>query len=159
MKDTFPYNFEKPKHFKDNSTGIFGWGYFVSASASEERKEKIMNDLKFLVGEYNKLSNIEADAKVEGMTPSQVEELTNVVQAVEKSADSPKTNQDAKRNLNKFLDDLAEAVENEEVFEFLIQNFEKAKTFQKRNTAWKYSILNSLTITSADPSAKFSATC
>ena len=150
----WPHTFEKPKYFKDISTGIFGWGYFVGPNVSEEKSQESLNNLKTLVSNFNTEKKLAPDTEVGGITLNQLEQIGQITQAVEGAIEATE-NTEIKNNLDQYLDDLQNAVENDDVFEFLIQNFEKAKTFQKRNSGWKYSILNSLIITIAQPLAQY----
>ena len=52
--ENFAYNFKVPKHFKDHKSGKFGWGYFIGPNTSEEKSNQYLNNLKFLVSEFNK---------------------------------------------------------------------------------------------------------
>ena len=150
----WPHTFEKPKYFKDSSTGMFGWGYFIGPNTPEEKSQESLNNLKTLVNNFNTEKKLAPDTEVEGVTLNQLEQIGQITQAVEQAAEAT-GNIEIKNNLDKYLDDLQNAVENDDVFDFLIENFEKAKTFQKRNSGWKYSILNSLIITIAQPLAQY----
>jgi len=150
----WPHTFEKPKYFKDSSSGMFGWGYFIGPNTPEEKSQESLNNLKTLVSNFNTEKKLAPDTEVGGITLNQLEQIGQITQAVEQAADATE-NIEIKNNLDKYLDDLQNAVENDDVFEFLIENFEKAKTFQKRNSGWKYSILNSLIITIAQPLAQY----
>ena len=152
--DVWPHEFEKPKHFSDKSTGIFGWGYFIGPNVTEEKSQISLNNLKTLISNYNAEKKLQPDTEVAGVTLGQLEQIGQIVQAIEQVAQETE-NIEAKSNLDKYLDDLQNAVENDDVFEFLIDNFEKAKVFQKRNSGWKYSILNALLITISDPTANY----
>ncbi len=153
-KDVFPYDFEVPRNFQDRKTGIFGWGYFIGPNTTNEKAAQYLNNLKFLVSEFNKSKSKEEDLETSGLSLAQIQQLEDVIQAVE-AASNDTENSEVKNNLEKYLRDLENAVEDDSVFEFLIENFEKAKTFQKRNTGWKYSVLNALIVVIGDPTATY----
>jgi hypothetical protein len=152
--DNWDKPFTKPTYFNDRVTGIFGWGYFVAKSATPEKIESIIKNLKSLVVEFNEKKKLPPDEEVRDLTLNQIKSIEQIVQAVQ-NTEVKAENEEVKRNLQKYLEDLEAAVESDEVFEFLILNLEKAKTFQKRNTGWNYSILNSLIITISDPTATY----
>jgi hypothetical protein len=152
--DVWERQFQKPTYFKDRSTGVFGWGYFIGPNTTDVKSQEYLSNLKGLVRDFNVEKQLEADTEVEGITLNQMEQITQIVQRVEQAAEET-ANQEVKNNLEKYLDDLQKSVENDEVFEFLIENFEKAKTFQKRNSGWKYSILNALIVITGDPTAEY----
>ena len=148
-----------PKYFKDFQTGQFGWGYFLSMNADEEKTNQILNNLRELKKEYYKAKKMEPAEDTGNLSLNDIKELRSVVNnvqelgnAVEKAADNTE-NSEMKNRLEKYFSDLQKAIEDDTIFLFLIDNYEKAKKFQTRNTAWKYSLLNSLIITIADPTA------
>lgn len=155
-KDKYwPYDFERPAYHLDKS-GAFGWGYLINDTMPPEQTEQLLSNLKFLVAEYNKKKNIAEDAETAGLSFDQIEELMKLTdsEAIKAAAEQTQ-NPKFKNNLENYLIELGNAIEKDEVFEFLIENFEKAKNFQKRNSGYKYSILNSLIVTAADPTAMF----
>lgn len=148
-----------PKYFKDFQTGQFGWGYFLPMNATEEKTNEILNNLKELKKEYYKAKKMEPEEDTGNLSLNDVKELRSVVNnvqqlenALEDAADNTQ-NSEMKNRLEKYFSDLQKAIEDDSIFLFLIDNYEKAKKFQTRNTAWRYSLLNSLVITVADPTA------
>lgn len=144
--------FNPPKYWKDNKSGRFGWGYLITPTMDDTQRNTLINNLKELVADFNKAQELEADLETQGLTESQIETIQQIVQQVE-TAEESTLNERVKANLDKYLDDLAEAVESDEVYDFLIKTYQNVNNFQNRNTAWKYSFLNSLTITYGDPDA------
>jgi hypothetical protein len=145
-----PYN--APKYFKDRQTGRFGWGYLITPNMDQEKINTLISHLKELVADYNKSENLEADLETQGMSENEIQRIQNIVQAVE-AVEENTQNEAVKANLDRYLTELEDAVENDEVYDFLIKTYENVKNFQNQNTAWKYSFLNSLTITYGDPEA------
>jgi hypothetical protein len=144
-----------PTYFKDFKTGKFGWGYYIPTDMSQEKALEYFENLKSLVRDYNVQKKLQDDAETHSLSFNQIRLLNDMVEAIE-SAEVATTNTVFKNNLDKYLTELEDAVEADEVFEFLIKTYEQAKQFQKRNTAWNYSILNSLIITKSDPLATLS---
>jgi hypothetical protein len=158
-KQTYDKTIPKPTYFKDNQTGQFGWGYFLPMNATEEKTNQILNNLRELKKEYYKAKKMEPAEDTGNLSLNDVKELRSVVnnvqeleKAIENAADNTE-NSEIKNRLEQYFQDLQRAIEDDTIFLFLIDNYERAKKFQTRNTAWNYSLLNSLIITVADPTA------
>lgn len=155
----FNLNFQKPEYFKDYQTGQFGWGYYLPMNASNEKTNEILNNLRSLKKEYYKAKKIDKEEDTKDLSLNDIKELRSVVNNVAELTDAIRSaaenTEDSamQQRLDKYFEDLQNAIEDDNVFLFLIDNYEKAKTFQKKNSAWKYSLLNSLIITIADPTA------
>lgn len=145
-----PYN--APKYFKDRQTGRFGWGYLINPGMDQAQIDTLISHLKELIADYNKAESLEVDLETQGMSENQIQRIQNMVQAVESTEENTQ-NEVVKANLDRYLTELEEAVENDEVYDFLIKTYENVKNFQNQNSAWKYSFLNSLIITYGDPEA------
>jgi hypothetical protein len=153
----YDHSVPMPKYFKDFQTGQFGWGYFLPMNADEEKTNQILNNLRELKKEYYKAKKMEPSEDTGNLSLNDVKELRSINvkelgDAIENAADNTE-NSEIQNRLDKYFSDLQKAVEDDTIFLFLIDNYEKAKKFQTRNTAWKYSLLNSLIITIADPTA------
>jgi len=59
----WPHTFEKPKYFKDSSTGMFGWGYFIGPNTPEEKSQESLNNLKTLVNNFNTEKKLAPDTR------------------------------------------------------------------------------------------------
>ena len=155
----YDHSVPMPKYFKDFQTGQFGWGYFLPMNADEEKTNQILNNLRELKKEYYKAKKMEPEEDTGNLSLNDIKELRSIVNnvqelgnAVENAADNTE-NSEMKNRLEKYFSDLQKAIEDDTIFLFLIDNYEKAKKFQTRNTAWKYSLINSLIITISDPTA------
>ncbi len=156
-RNKWDHSFAPPKYWTNKSKSIFGWGYFVPSGTEQEYIDDMIANLKTLVDEYNVKEKLDVDLKTSQLTPKQIKAVEDIVDAVESAEKQNKDNK-VKRNLEKYLDDLEEAIENDEVYEFLIDTYEKTKNFQKKNMSfYKYSFLNSLIIRYSDPQATFAA--
>lgn len=151
------FGFEKPSYWKDQKTGKFGWGYTITPNMDKEKIQKYINNLKDLIHDYNNQKRLEYDLQTQQLTPEQIQAVIQISNTVE-SAENENQGTEAGTNLSKYLDELQNAIENDDVFDFLIDTFEKVKSFQKKNLSfYEYSFLNSLIIRYADPSATFAA--
>lgn len=144
-------------------TGQFGWGYFITKvkENSPGYVEGKLENLKELVRDYNNKKNLEDDIKTGGLSLKQVGQIQNLTSAIEDSIDR-EMNPETKAKLEKYLDELSESIENDEVFEFLTQKYNEASEFIKRNVSagtqsHPYSISNSMIILAADPNAILAA--
>ncbi len=156
-KTVYDKTIPKPTYFKDNQTGQFGWGYFLPMNATDEKTNTILSNLRELKKEYYKAKKMEPEEDTGDLSLNDIKELRSINvkelgDAIENAADSTE-NSEMKNRLDQYFADLQKAIEDDTIFLFLIDNYEKAKKFQTRNTAWKYSLLNSLIITVADPTA------
>lgn len=159
MTDKTKHNWNKPfkipTYFKDFKTGKFGWGYYIPTDMPHETALEYLENLKTLVRDYNIAKKLDVDAETNELTFNQIQLLNDIVEALD-NAIAKTENPVANANLEKYFIELENAVESDEVFDFLIKTYEQAKGFQQRNVAWTYSILNSLIITKCDPSATLS---
>jgi hypothetical protein len=156
-KTVYDKSIPKPTYFKDNQTGQFGWGYFLPMNATDEKTNTILTNLRELKKEYYKAKKMEPEQDTGNLSLNDIKELRSINvkelgDAIENAADNAE-NSEMKSRLDQYFSDLQKAIEDDTIFLFLIDNYEKAKKFQTRNTAWKYSLLNSLIITVADPTA------
>jgi len=159
FKNTF--SFQPPSYLKNlTSNGAFGWGYEITNLDSPDKVNTLVGQLKELVHHYNTVEKQDYDLSTHNLTPEQITQINAIVDAVEgtKEAAESTGNVQVAQNLDRYLDDLMNAVENDDVFEFLIDTFEKVKQFQSQNDNFhSYSFLNSLIIRFSDPNATFAA--
>jgi hypothetical protein len=149
----------KPSRFMDNQTGQFGWGYFLPMDATDEKTNEILNNLRELKKEYYKAMKMEPQEDTGNLSLNDVKELRSVVnnvQALEKQVEDAVENTDnsqVKNRLEQYFTELQKAIEEDSLFTFLIDNYEKAKKFQdnSKRLGWNYSLLNSMLITVGDP--------
>ena len=150
------YDFNPPVYWKGEN-GRFGWGYKITAGMGETEVAVLVNRLKELVHDYNDKKKIEFDLSTQQLTPEQIELINKIVDTVQVAGDE-NAGTDSGRNLDKYLEDLQNAIEDDKVFDFLVDTFEKVKSFQRKNLSfYKYSFLNSLIIRYADPQAIYAA--
>jgi hypothetical protein len=103
------------------------------------------------------VKKLDYDLQTHNLTPEQITLIHQIIDSVESSSQES-SNPETSSNLKSFLDSLMNAVEEDSVFEFLIETFEKVKNFQRKNLAfYPYSFLNSLIIRYADPNAIYAA--
>jgi len=149
----------KPSRFVDNQTGQFGWGYFLPMDATQEKTDEILNNLRELKKEYYKAMKIQPEEDTQNLSLNDIKELRSVVDNVQvlenqiEDAIDNTDNSQVKNRLEKYFSDLQKAIEEDSLFTFLIDNYEKAKKFQdnSKRLGWDYSILNSMLITVGDP--------
>jgi hypothetical protein len=155
------FEFQRPEYYK-SASGIFGWGYKIPPMINQERYNSLVQNLKTLVHAYNDIKKQEFDLETQNLTPEQIKVIGQIIDAVETSRDAAAQegggNGKIVVDLDKYLQDLQDAVEKDEVYEFLIDSFEKTKNFQRKNLSFhEYSFLNSLVIRFADPHATYAA--
>jgi hypothetical protein len=158
-KTVYDKSIPKPSRFMDNQTGQFGWGYFLPVNATQEKTDEILNNLRELKKEYYKAAKMEPSEDTGNLSLNDIKELKSVVnnvQALEKQVEDAVENTDnsvVKSRLEKYFTDLQKAIEEDSLFTFLIDNYEKAKKFKDNSNrlGWKYSLLNSFLITVGDP--------
>lgn len=159
FKNVFP--FQPPVYLKNlTPSGAFGWGYEISNVDSPDKVNRFVGQLKELVHYYNTVDKQDYDLSTHNLTPEQITQINTIVDAVEGSKEAAEStgSVEVAQNLDRYLDELMNAVENDDVFEFLIDTFEKVKQFQAQNDNFhSYSFLNSLIIRFADPKATFAA--
>lgn len=149
----------KPSRFVDNQTGQFGWGYFLPMDSTQEKTDEILKNLRDLKKEYYKAMKMEPEEDTGNLSLNDIKELRSVVdnvQTLENQIEDAIDNTDnsiVKNRLEKYFSDLQAAIEEDSLFTFLIDNYEKAKKFQdnSKRLGWDYSILNSMLITVGDP--------
>ena len=153
------FDFQRPSRYYNERTGDFGWGYEISAAISRDTLESLIKNLKTLIHDYNSRPDVNEpfDVETEKLTPEQIKVLGQVIKvvqdAVEINADNP--NPVVEESLSGFYKELQEAVQKDEVYEFLSNALTKASQFQKKNTFYPYELENSLIIRFADPAATF----
>lgn len=154
-KSEFKKSFNPPQRFADKATGQFGWGYLIHPALSDEQVNILLGNLKELVRDYNVSERLDDDVATGNLTLQQVEFLQKLVGGLEAASDK-QMNPETKASIERHLDALEKAIEEDSVYEFLIESYEKAKRFSQNNlniTSHKYSILNSLIIIYSDPEA------
>lgn len=155
------YDFSKPIRYYNERTGDFGWGYEFSSNIPGSEVESMIKNLKTLIHDYNAKPDVNEpfDLETERLNPEQIKILGQVVKivqdAIEVNSDNP--NPIVEESLNLFYKELKEAIQKDEVYEFLSDALTKASNFQKKNTFYPYEFENSLIIRFADPSATFAA--
>ena len=151
------FDFERPTYWKDEKTGKFGWGYTITQGMNQEKIQKYLNNLKELVHDYNNQKKLQYDLETQQLTPEQINAVIEIVNAVE-GAEEANKGTEVSVNLNKYLDSLQDAIENDDVFNFLIDTFQQVKSFQRQNLHFHdYSFLNSLIVRISDPRATYAA--
>lgn len=137
-------------------TGQWGYGYFITKNKenSPGYVEGKLNNLKELVRDYNNKKGLEEDVATGKLTLKQIGQIQNLVSAIESSMDKD-MNPETKAKLEQYLDELSNAIEQDEVFEFLTQKYNEASKFERTNKSAgiDYSITNSMIILAADPDA------
>jgi len=140
--------------------GQFGWGYFITKAmeSSPGYVEGKLNNLKELVRDYNTKKSLDDDLATGELTIKQVNQIQNLTSAIEKTLDK-EMNPETRAKLDKYLDELSNAIEQDEVFDFLTEKYEKANDFRKANKSagHDYTISNSMIILAADPNALIAA--
>jgi hypothetical protein len=154
----------RPNYYKNPESGQFGWGYFIDDRVIANNKglqEKMLGWLQGLVRKYNTEKGLQDDVKTGKLTLDQVEEINDLVSAIE---DASVMNPETKAKLEQYLDDLTAAIENDEVFEFLTKKYNEAKEFIRNNKragttkeGWDYTVTNTFIIRAADPSSILAA--
>jgi len=136
----------------------FGWGYKITPGMSSEEASRLLDQLKKLVDEYNVMKKRPIDPETASLSsPEQVSAISQIADMVEKAIED-NTNPKIKENLEHYLDELENAIQTDEVYQFLIESYEKTSNFQKRNLLfYRYSFGNALIIRYADPEATFAA--
>lgn len=149
-------------YYKNPETGQFGWGYFIDGVVEKNPslQEKMLDWLKGLVRKYNIQNGLEDDVKTGELTIDQV----GIIQDLESSIEEASVmNPETKAKLEEYLDELTEAVENDEIFEFLTKKYSEAKQFIHNNVragtteTHPYTISNTFIIRAADPQAILAA--
>ena len=155
------FEVQRPSRYYNERTGDFGWGYEISSTISRDALESLIKNLKTLIQDYNAKPDVKEpfDVETERLTPEQIKTLGQVIKvvqdAVEINSDNP--NPVVEESLSKFYKELQEAVQKDEVYEFLADALTKASQFQKKNTFYPYGFENSLVIRFSDPAATFAA--
>ena len=155
------YDFKRPERYYNPRTGDFGWGYEISSNISKPELEGLLKNLKTLIHDYNSKPDVGEpfDLETEKLTPDQIKVLGQTIKAVqdaiEINGDNP--NPVVEEALSGFYKELQEAIQNDDVYEFLSNALIEASSFQKKNTFYPYEIENSLIIRFADPAATFAA--
>lgn len=156
-KDFFAPTWCKPVEGGDH----YGWGYFITSNHPEFYGERMFNNLKTLVRDYNIDKNLSDDAQQGQLTYDQVGEIQELVSAIEATKEK-EMNEETKRKLEQYLDELELAVEQDEVYEFLSKRYEEADAFRKKQTeigatTHPYTISNAMIILAAEPDALIAA--
>ena len=137
-------------------TGQWGYGYFITKNKenSPGYVEGKLDNLKELVRDYNNKKSLENDVATGELTLKQVGQIQNLTSAIENTLDK-EMNPETKAKLEQYLDDLSNAIEQDEVFDFLTQKYNEASKFERSNKSAgrDYSITNSMIILAADPGA------
>jgi len=151
------------KQYKDPTTNQFGWGYYIEDSLTQRDPtlaSKRLDWLKGLVRKYNTTKELQDDVETGKMTIDQVNQIQDLVSDIEEAS---VMNPETKAKLEKYLDELTVAVENDEVFEFLANKYSEAKTFINNNMRagtnnnYPYTVTNTFIIRAADPGAVLAA--
>lgn len=146
---------QRPEHVKTNvGQGQWGWGYFVMKNRSPEEIKKYISNLREITREYNMKKNLEQDKASGELTVKQIKQIQNLTGEIKDSI-IREMNEETKAKLEAYLDELALAVENDEVFDFLTEKYQEASDFVSKNKAagHNYTISNSMIILAADPNA------
>jgi len=155
------FEFKRPDYHK-LASGVFGWGYKVSPMIGTDEYNMLVGNLKTLVHAYNDIKKQDFDLETQNLTPEQIKVVGQITDAVKTSRDAAAQEGTGgsviANGLNGYLEELQDAIEKDEVFNFLIDSFEKTKSFQRKNLSFhEYSFLNSLVIRYADRQAIYAA--
>ena len=153
---TIQYDKHGSRSYVNKETGQFGYGYFIPTNATATYVDAKLNDLKSLVRDYNMQKELESDVETGNLTSKQVGQIQNLTSAIE-SVIETEMNPETKAKLEQYLDELANSIEQDEVFDFLAKKYEEASKLVKGENdgavGHKYKITNSMIIMAVDPNA------